>query len=125
MMPIPVDISVKSVPAMSKAQNVYMVSWTIATMSCRFFHKSDHIIGEFVFSCYECIVSWKRSKYSNAESERYWKRSPFHFQICYDLLFSSCPVCKIRSAFITPSKQWFENKDDKHRLVKKHKSHLK
>lgn len=60
----------------------------------------DHVF------CYECIVSWKRSKYSNAESE-------------------SCPVCKIRSAFITPSKNWFENKDDKHHLVKKHKSHLK
>jgi len=60
----------------------------------------DHIF------CYECIVSWKRSKYSNAESE-------------------SCPVCKVRSAFITPSKQWYDNKDDKYRLVKKHKSHLK
>jgi len=60
----------------------------------------DHIF------CYECIVSWKRSKYSNAESE-------------------SCPVCKVRSAFITPSKQWFDNKEDKYRLVKKHKSHLK
>ncbi|CAF3777183.1 unnamed protein product [Rotaria sordida] len=60
----------------------------------------DHIF------CYECIVSWKRSKYSNAESE-------------------SCPVCKVRSSFITPSKQWFDNKDDKYRLVKKHKNHLK
>jgi len=60
----------------------------------------DHIF------CYECIVSWKRSKYSNAESE-------------------SCPVCKVRSAFITPSKHWFENKDDKYRIVKKHKNHLK
>jgi len=60
----------------------------------------DHIF------CYECVVSWKRSKYSNAESE-------------------SCPVCKVRSAFITPSKHWFENKDDKYRLVKKHKNHLK
>jgi hypothetical protein len=60
----------------------------------------DHIF------CYECIVSWKRSKYSNAESE-------------------SCPVCKVRSAFITPSKHWFDNKDDKHRIVKKHKNHLK
>ncbi|CAF3576787.1 unnamed protein product [Rotaria socialis] len=60
----------------------------------------DHIF------CYECIVSWKRSKYSNAESE-------------------SCPVCKVRSAFITPSKHWYDNKDDKYRLVKKHKSHLK
>jgi hypothetical protein len=39
--------------------------------------------------------------------------------------FSSCPVCKVRSAFITPSKEWFDNKDDKHRLVKKHKNHLK
>ena len=37
----------------------------------------------------------------------------------------SCPVCKVRSAFITPSKHWFENKDDKHHIVKKHKSHLK
>jgi len=53
----------------------------------------DHIF------CYECIVSWKRSKYSNAESE-------------------SCPVCKIRSAFITPSKHWYDNKEDKYRLVK-------
>jgi len=60
----------------------------------------DHIF------CYECIVSWKRSKYSNAESE-------------------SCPVCKVRSAFITPSKHWYENKDDKYRIVKKHKNHLK
>jgi len=39
--------------------------------------------------------------------------------------FSSCPVCKVRSAFITPSKEWFDNKDDKYRLVKKHKNHLK
>jgi hypothetical protein len=60
----------------------------------------DHIF------CYECIVSWKRSKYSNAESE-------------------SCPVCKVRSSFITPSKHWFENKDDKNRIVKTHKNHLK
>ncbi|CAF0793878.1 unnamed protein product [Adineta ricciae] len=60
----------------------------------------DHVF------CYECVVSWKRSKYSNAESE-------------------SCPVCKIRSAFITPSKHWFENKEDKYRIVKKHKNHLK
>jgi hypothetical protein len=60
----------------------------------------DHVF------CYECIVSWKRSKYSNAESE-------------------SCPVCKVRSAFITPSKHWFENKEDKHHIVKKHKNHLK
>jgi len=60
----------------------------------------DHIF------CYECIVSWKRSKYSNAESE-------------------SCPVCKVRSAFITPSKHWYDNKDDKYRIVKKHKNHLK
>jgi len=60
----------------------------------------DHIF------CYECIVSWKRSKYSNAESE-------------------SCPVCKVRSAFITPTKHWYDNKEDKYRLVKKHKSHLK
>jgi len=60
----------------------------------------DHVF------CYECIVSWKRSKYSNAESE-------------------SCPVCKVRSAFITPTKHWFENKDDKYRIVKKHKNHLK
>lgn len=60
----------------------------------------DHVF------CYECIVSWKRSKYSNAESE-------------------SCPVCKVRSAFITPSKHWYENKDDKYRIVKKHKNHLK
>jgi len=37
----------------------------------------------------------------------------------------SCPVCKVRSAFITPSKQWFDNKDDKYRIVKKHKNHLK
>lgn len=60
----------------------------------------DHVF------CYECIVSWKRSKYSNAESE-------------------SCPVCKVRSSFITPSKHWFENKDDKHRIIKKHRNHLK
>jgi len=60
----------------------------------------DHVF------CYECIVSWKRSKYSNAESE-------------------SCPVCKVRSAFITPSKHWYDNKEDKYRLVKKHKNHLK
>jgi len=60
----------------------------------------DHVF------CYECIVSWKRSKYSNAESE-------------------SCPVCKVRSAFITPTKHWYDNKEDKYRLVKKHKSHLK
>ncbi|CAF2458447.1 unnamed protein product [Rotaria sp. Silwood2] len=60
----------------------------------------DHIF------CYECIVSWKRSKYSNAESE-------------------SCPVCKVRSAFITPCKHWYDNKDDKYRIVKKHKNHLK
>lgn len=60
----------------------------------------DHVF------CYECIVSWKRSKYSNSESE-------------------SCPVCKVRSAFITPSKHWYENKDEKSRIIKKHKNHLK
>ncbi|CAF1177151.1 unnamed protein product [Adineta ricciae] len=60
----------------------------------------DHIF------CYECIVSWKRSRYNNAESE-------------------SCPVCKVRSAFITPSKHWYDNKDDKARIIKKHKNHLK
>ncbi|CAF0858055.1 unnamed protein product [Didymodactylos carnosus] len=61
----------------------------------------DHVF------CYECIVGWKRSKYSNHESAR------------------SCPVCKTRSSFITPSKHWFENKDDKYKIVKKHKNHLK
>jgi len=60
----------------------------------------DHVF------CYECIVGWKRSKYSNHES-------------------ASCPVCKTRSSFITPSKHWFENKEDKYKLVKKHKNHLK
>lgn len=60
----------------------------------------DHVF------CYECVVSWKRSKYNNAESE-------------------SCPVCKVRSSFITPSKHWFENKDEKHRIIKKHRNHLK
>jgi queuine/archaeosine tRNA-ribosyltransferase len=39
--------------------------------------------------------------------------------------YCSCPVCKVRSAFITPSKHWFENKEDKHHIVKKHKNHLK
>lgn len=60
----------------------------------------DHVF------CYECIVSWKRSKYSNSDSE-------------------SCPVCKVRSAFITPSKHWYENKDEKYRIIKKHRNHLK
>lgn len=37
----------------------------------------------------------------------------------------SCPVCKVRSSFITPSKHWYENKDDKYRVIKKHRNHLK
>jgi len=47
------------------------------------------------------------------------------FENDHNLFIFSCPVCKVRSAFITPSKQWFDNKDDKYRIVKKHKNHLK
>ena len=70
MVLIPVNIFVKYVPAMLKGLNVSMVYLIIVIMFCKI-SSSLEFYSKFSFSCYECIVSWKRSKYSNAESERY------------------------------------------------------
>ena len=70
VMLIMVDVSVPFARAMLNQQNVYSVYWIIAIMSCTSAFFSLAAIDRLFFSCYECIVSWKRSKYSNAESER-------------------------------------------------------
>ena len=70
-------------PAMSKPPNVYSVFSTIAIMCCKYRSLRTvrmttwRHLSSVSSSCYDCIVSWKRSKYSNAESERYEGRCRF------------------------------------------------
>ena len=120
----PVKRSVPSVPTMSNRTNACTASSTTVTTCCKFhlFHPRPSttsfrsVVTNVLFPGNVRNIVMQSQKGKMGSDERDSRHGHRWF---------SCPVCKVRSAFITPSKHWYENKDEKTRLVKKHKGHLK
>lgn len=56
--------------------------------------------------CLPCIRKWRASKaYENK-------------------IVKACPECRVKSDFITPSKFWFEDEDNKKKIIEEYKSKL-
>lgn len=93
-------------------------------MSCKFFIFILFIHFRKLFHLAATNVSFHGNDQNTAMLNRKGKNL-FPLEFPHLKTNFSCPVCKVRSAFITPSKHWYENKDDKYRIIKKHKNHLK
>jgi len=56
--------------------------------------------------CLQCIRKWRASKsYENK-------------------IVKACPECRVKSDFITPSKFWFEDQEDKKKIIQDYKTKL-
>lgn len=56
--------------------------------------------------CLECIRKWRSSKsYENK-------------------IVKACPECRVKSDYVTPSKFWFENEDNKKKIIEEYKNRL-
>ncbi|CAF0811633.1 unnamed protein product [Brachionus calyciflorus] len=56
--------------------------------------------------CLQCIRQWRSSKaYENK-------------------IVKACPECRVKSDYVTPSKFWFDNEDDKKKIINEYKTNL-
>lgn len=57
--------------------------------------------------CLPCIRKWRASKsYENK-------------------IVKACPECRVKSDYVTPSRYWYENEDDKNKIIDEYKTKLK